>query len=106
MVRAQPQTSVVSFQLTDYLALPFAALAFPNIDPVIVRIGPLAIHWYGVGYIVGILFAWWYAKRLVADARLWPDGAEPMRPQDLDDFIVWAASASLLAGGWAISCST
>ena len=48
--------------MTDYLALPLAALPFPNIDPVIVQIGPLAVHWYGVGYVVGILFAWWYAN--------------------------------------------
>jgi phosphatidylglycerol:prolipoprotein diacylglycerol transferase len=84
--------------LTDTLALPLAALAFPNIDPVIVRIGPLGIHWYGVGYIVGILFAWWYAKRLVTDARLWPEGILPMRPEDLDDFILWAA-IGVVAGG-------
>jgi phosphatidylglycerol:prolipoprotein diacylglycerol transferase len=84
--------------LTDYLALPLAALAFPNIDPVIVRIGPLAIHWYGVGYIVGILFAWWYAKRLVTDARLWPEGMLPIKPEDLDDFILWAA-IGVVAGG-------
>ena len=58
--------------------LPLAVLPFPDIDPVIVQIGPLAIHWYGLGYVVGILFAWWYAKRLVANARLWPDGAPPM----------------------------
>jgi phosphatidylglycerol---prolipoprotein diacylglyceryl transferase len=84
--------------LTDYLALPLTALAFPNIDPVIVRIGPLAIHWYGVGYIVGILFAWWYAKRLVADARLWPEGILRIRPEDLDDFILWAA-IGVVGGG-------
>jgi phosphatidylglycerol---prolipoprotein diacylglyceryl transferase len=84
--------------LTDYLALPLGALAFPNIDPVIVRIGPLAIHWYGVGYVVGILFAWWYAKRLVTNARLWPEGARPIKPADLDDFILWAA-IGVVAGG-------
>ncbi len=84
--------------MTDYLALPLAALALPNIDPVIFRIGPLAIHWYGVGYIVGILFAWWYAKRLVADAQLWPEGIRPMKLDDLDDFIPWAA-VGVVAGG-------
>lgn len=78
--------------------LPLAALPFPNIDPVIVQIGPLAVHWYGVGYIVGILFAWWYAKRLVTNARLWPDGTVPMKPEDLDDFIVWAAIGVVLGG--------
>ena len=44
---------------------------FPTSIPVLVQIGPLAIHWYGVAYIVGILFGWWYAKRLVTDERLW-----------------------------------
>ncbi|CAM5449593.1 phosphatidylglycerol:prolipoprotein diacylglycerol transferase [Aquamicrobium terrae] len=78
--------------------MPIAALPFPNIDPVIVHLGPLAIHWYGVGYIVGILFAWWYGKRLVTNPRLWPDGALPMKPQDLDDFVVWAAVGVVVGG--------
>jgi phosphatidylglycerol:prolipoprotein diacylglycerol transferase len=84
--------------LTEYLLLPLAALPFPNIDPVLVEIGPLAIHWYGVGYIVGILFAWWYAKRLVTNARLWPERVMPMRPEDLDDFVLWAAIGVVVGG--------
>jgi phosphatidylglycerol:prolipoprotein diacylglycerol transferase len=84
--------------LTDYLLLPLAALPFPNIDPVIVEIGPLAIHWYGLAYIVGILFAFYYAKRLVTDSRLWAGGALPMKPEDLDDFLVWAAVGVVLGG--------
>ncbi|OQM76961.1 prolipoprotein diacylglyceryl transferase [Pseudaminobacter manganicus] len=78
--------------------LPLAALPFPNIDPVIVHLGPLAIHWYGVGYIVGILFAWWYARRLVTNPKLWAGGALPMKPEDLDDFIVWAAIGVVVGG--------
>ncbi len=78
--------------------LPLAALPFPNIDPVLIRIGPLAIHWYGVGYIVGILFAWWYAKRLVGNGRLWPGGQSPMKPEDIDDFLVWAAVGVVVGG--------
>jgi len=66
--------------------LPLASLPFPNINPILIQIGPLAVHWYGIGYIVGILFAWWYAKRLVTNTRLWPDGVLPMKPIDLDDF--------------------
>jgi phosphatidylglycerol:prolipoprotein diacylglycerol transferase len=84
--------------LNDYFLLPMASLPFPNIDPILVQIGPLAVHWYGIGYIVGILFAWWYAKRLVTDTRLWPDGVLPMKPIDLDDFIVWAAVGVVLGG--------
>jgi phosphatidylglycerol:prolipoprotein diacylglycerol transferase len=84
--------------LSEYLLLPLAALPFPNIDPVIVTIGPLAIHWYGVGYIVGILFAWWYARRLITNPKLWADGVLPMKPEDLDDFIVWAAIGVVVGG--------
>ncbi|MGD9912475.1 MAG: prolipoprotein diacylglyceryl transferase [Rhizobiaceae bacterium] len=81
-----------------YPALPLLALPFPNIDPILIQIGPLAIHWYGIGYIVGILFAWWYARRLVTNARLWPEGRLPMRPVHLDDFILWAAAGVVLGG--------
>jgi phosphatidylglycerol:prolipoprotein diacylglycerol transferase len=75
-----------------------AALPFPNIDPVIVTIGPLAIHWYGLAYVVGILFAWWYGRRLVTTPRLWQGGVLPMKPVDLDDFLVWAAVGVVLGG--------
>jgi phosphatidylglycerol:prolipoprotein diacylglycerol transferase len=78
--------------------LPLAALPFPDIDPVILHIGPLAIHWYGVGYIVGILFAWWYARRLIANARLWPGGESRLKPEDIDDLLVWAAIGVVLGG--------
>ena len=82
----------------DYVLLPLAALPFPDIDPVIVRLGPLAIHWYGLGYIVGILFGWWYSKRLLRNPRLWPGGQAPMKPEDVDDFLVWAAVGIVLGG--------
>ena len=82
----------------DHLLLPLAALPFPEIDPVIVRIGPLAVHWYGLGYVVGILFAWWYAKRLVSSDRLWAGGKAPIRPEDIDDFLIWAAAGVVLGG--------
>ncbi|WP_274426560.1 prolipoprotein diacylglyceryl transferase [Chelativorans sp. YIM 93263] len=84
--------------MSDYLLLPLSAIPFPQIDPVIFQIGPLAIHWYGLGYIVGILFAWWYAKRLVGNERLWAHNTPPMKPTDLDDFVVWAAVGVILGG--------
>ena len=84
--------------MSEYLALQLAALTFPNIDPVIFQVGPLAVRWYGLGYIVGILFAWWYGKRLVTNPRLWPNGQPPMKPEALDDFVLWAA-IGIVAGG-------
>jgi phosphatidylglycerol:prolipoprotein diacylglycerol transferase len=82
----------------EQLLLPLAALPFPAIDPVIVQIGPIGIHWYGVGYVVGILFAWWYARRLASTPRLWRGDTAPIRPEDIDDFVVWAAVGVVLGG--------
>ncbi len=38
-------------------------LTFPQIDPVLVQIGPLAIRWYGLMYLIGFAFAMWLANR-------------------------------------------
>lgn len=39
-------------------------LAYPEIDPVLVHIGPLAIRWYGLAYLAGVFAAYLYVKRL------------------------------------------
>lgn len=83
------------FAVTQY---PLLALAFPDIDPVIVELGPLSIHWYGLGYVAGIMFAWWYGKRLLSNMRLWRDNEAPMGAGDLDDFVLWAALGIVLGG--------
>jgi phosphatidylglycerol---prolipoprotein diacylglyceryl transferase len=80
------------------LLLPLSAIAFPNIDPVALQIGPLAIRWYGLAWIGGLIFAWWYAKRLVSNERLWPGGQTPCKPADIDDFLIWAAIGTLVGG--------
>ncbi len=43
--------------------MPQGYLQFPNIDPVLFSIGPLAVRWYGLMYLVGFLFAMWLANR-------------------------------------------
>ncbi len=84
--------------MPEQLVLPLAALPFPEIDPVIVQIGPLGIHWYGLGYVIGILFAWWFTKRLVSNPSLWANNTPAMTAQDLDDFLIWAAAGVVLGG--------
>ena len=79
-------------------AFPALALAFPNIDPVAISIGPFAIHWYALGYIVGILFGWWLAKRIVSNSALWPETGAPIQREDLDDFLNWAVLGIILGG--------
>ena len=49
-------------------------LPFPAIDPVLVEIGPFAIRWYALAYVVGILIGWRYARGLAAR------GESPLTP--------------------------
>ncbi len=73
-------------------------IAFPNIDPIAVEIGPLAVRWYGLAYLAGILLGWWYARRLVANDRLWGGRPSPMRLADIDDLLLWAVVGIILGG--------
>ncbi|MCJ8508703.1 prolipoprotein diacylglyceryl transferase [Rhizobium lemnae] len=75
-----------------------AILPYPNIDPIAFSIGPLAVHWYGIAYVVGIMLGWHYAKRMVTRPELWPNGTSPMTAEKLDDFLVWVAAGIVLGG--------
>jgi phosphatidylglycerol:prolipoprotein diacylglycerol transferase len=77
--------------------MPTFALAFPAIDPVAIQLGPFAIRWYALAYVVGLLGGWWYARRLAAQARLWTGLRAPTN-LELDDAIVWVALGVVLGG--------
>jgi len=34
-------------------------LTYPYIDPVVISIGPLDVHWYGMMYLIGFVGGWW-----------------------------------------------
>jgi phosphatidylglycerol:prolipoprotein diacylglycerol transferase len=77
--------------------MPFFALQFPGFDPVLISIGPFAIRWYALAYVVGILLGWWLARRIAANAGYWGRGS-PITPVDVDDVIVWCALGIVLGG--------
>src|SRR5690606_40002396 len=60
-------------------------LAYPQIDPVAVSLGPLQIHWYGLMYLIGIGGAWWLASRRVQ--RFAPE----WNKDKLSDLVFWVA---------------
>ena len=73
-------------------------LAYPRIDPVFLQIGPIALRWYGLAYVAGIVCGWLYGRHLVGTSRLWPNGVSPITRTDIDDFIVWI-TVGIVAGG-------
>jgi len=72
-------------------------LPYPAINPVLIHVGPLAVRWYALAYIVGILAGWIYARAIIKSERLW-GGAAPLTVVDFDDFIVWVTVGIVLGG--------
>ncbi len=77
--------------LSSLLHLP-ASLAYIilNIDPVLLRIGALAIHWYGLAYVVAIAIALYVTLRWARHMGLHED--------QVWSAFVWAAIGGLVGG--------
>jgi len=66
-------------------------MVFPQINPIAFQIGPLAVHWYGLAYVAGILGWWQYS--------LWLTKKFPHVDRKLvDDYLVWAIFGVILGG--------
>lgn len=72
--------------------MPLFAIPYPYIDPVAVAVGPFAVRWYALAYIVGLLVGWRYCLMLAGGApRL-------VARSDIDDFLAWATLGVVLGG--------
>lgn len=67
-------------------------IPFPTIDPIMVSIGPVEIHWYAMAYLLGFVLGIWRCKILAARFMT---GATA---QDYDDFLAWAVIGTILGG--------
>jgi phosphatidylglycerol:prolipoprotein diacylglycerol transferase len=63
-----------------------------GLSPIALQLGPVAIRWYSLAYITGILAGWWYLLKLLAQP-----GA-PMARRHADDFVFDATLGVLLGG--------
>ncbi len=85
-----------------------ALLPYPDINPVLVHIGPLAIRWYALAYISGLLLGWWLILKELAQTSLWANapfkGKAPANTEEIGDLVVWATFGVILGGrlGWVL----
>jgi phosphatidylglycerol---prolipoprotein diacylglyceryl transferase len=68
------------------------ALLFPQFDPVLVQVGPLAIRWYALAYIASLVIGW----RLVRRFTQWPPPVA--NALQVDDFLTWATLGVVIGG--------
>jgi phosphatidylglycerol---prolipoprotein diacylglyceryl transferase len=79
------------------LSMALAVIPYPDIDPVALQIGPLAIRWYALAYIGGLGAGGFYAWLLLRNEALWGHARHP-RPQSIGDLVLYAALGVVIGG--------
>ena len=69
-----------------------APLQFPGFSPIIFSIGPFALRWYAIAYILGLLIGWRMLRRLVVRTPIVATALQ------VDDFLTWATLGVVLGG--------
>lgn len=65
---------------------------YPDIDPIAISLGPIAIHWYAISYLAGIGLAWWaLGRRAVRQDLSWSD-------EQLSDLVFYIVLGVVLGG--------
>lgn len=76
----------------------FLALTYPHIDPVAFQIGPVAVKWYGLSYMAGLLLGWLYIRRLLATPHIWANGKAPFPVEMVDDLLMYMTLGVIIGG--------
>lgn len=66
-------------------------IILPEINPVAFSLGPIAIRWYSLAYIGGILFTLFWLKKV-------NDNNNFLSKQAYDDWMIWAVLSVMLGG--------
>jgi phosphatidylglycerol:prolipoprotein diacylglycerol transferase len=65
---------------------------YPNFDPVAFRLGPIAVHWYGLSYLAGFICVGLWMARPAGRRRL------GLSVEQIQDFLVYALAGVLIGG--------
>ncbi|GAC1403204.1 MAG: prolipoprotein diacylglyceryl transferase [Candidatus Velthaea sp.] len=65
---------------------------YPNIDPIAFRLGPIAVHWYGLSYLFGFICVFLWMNRPAGRRRL------GLTSDQIQDFLVYALVGVLVGG--------
>ena len=79
-----------------------AAIPFPDISNEVFSIevfsAHLALRWYALAYLAGLLAGFWVIRRLMRRPALWPGDRAPMAPERTDDLLT-AIILGVIIGG-------
>lgn len=76
-------------------------IPFPDISPNLFSFElfghEIALRWYALAYIAGLLFGWWIVRRAVTTPRLW-SAAPPATPEQVERLLTWVIVGVILGG--------
>ncbi|WP_236630576.1 prolipoprotein diacylglyceryl transferase family protein, partial [Sulfitobacter sp. HI0040] len=79
-----------------------AMLPFPDISPEAFAIDVfgfhLALRWYALAYIVGILIGWRLCVQTLKAPRLWKNDTPVMTPAKAEDMLFWLILGVIIGG--------
>ncbi|HSF65395.1 MAG TPA: prolipoprotein diacylglyceryl transferase [Paracoccaceae bacterium] len=79
-----------------------APIPFPDISPDVFSISigglTLALRWYALAYIAGIVIGWRLVVAAISAPRLWPDGWPPMTRDQVERLLTWVIVGVILGG--------
>ena len=67
-------------------------IAYPDIDPIAIELGPIKIRWYGISYVVGIVIAWWLLTRRTRTLRT------DWSPEHVSDLMFYGVIGVIVGG--------
>lgn len=77
-------------------------IPFPNLSPEIISFSvfgiEVALRWYAMAYIVGILIGWRIAVAALRRPALWREATPPMTPEALENLLTWIV-VGIIGGG-------
>ncbi len=67
-----------------------------NLEPILIDFGFLALRWYSLAYIIGILIGWWYGKKIITNITLKKENKFNLK--DFDDLITYLIISIIIGG--------
>ena len=67
-----------------------------NLDPVLFDLGFMAIRWYSLAYIVGILIGWWLGKKIII--KRFQNSSQQFDLKEFDDLITYLIISIIIGG--------
>ena len=67
-----------------------------NLDPILFDFGLIAVRWYSLAYIVGILLGWWFGKKIII--KRFKNINQKFNLKEFDDLITYLIISIIIGG--------